>query len=163
MPDDRAEHAFHEGVTAFDRGDAAGAADLFRRALGLARDRGTLRLQMRCLSWFSLATARAHGVTPVAVRACEAAAMRAPGPEMQWNLGRIYLIAGRRGDALAAFARGLGFDPADARLRAAHARADRRARPVIRRLPRGHLLNRVLGRMRRRRRSPSGPGGSPHS
>lgn len=149
MPEDDAEAAFREGLTCFEQGDHAQAADRFREALTLERERGATRLQMRYLSWFSLATAHAFGVTRVTVEACESAAERVPDAEMQLNLGRIYMLADRRGDAIAAFDRGLRLAPNHPALKWERATADRRVRPVIARLGRNHILNRILGKRRR--------------
>jgi len=151
MPEVRAESVFREGVRAFSNGDHARAAGLFREALRIERQRhGRLR-QMRYLSWLGLATSAAWGVTPLAIRACEAAAARdIMSVEMQINLGRIYLLAGRRGDAIDAFDRGLRLAPRHPALKAARAAAERRAPPAIPLLRRGHPLNRMIGRIRSR-------------
>jgi len=149
MRDTAARLAFREGLCALDRGAPAEAARRFRQALDLERQAALRRRQLEYLSWLSLSAAMAHGVTPECVRACETAAKRNPfDPDMQHNLGRVYLLAGRSTDALAAFERGLRLAPGHARLRAQRALNERRAPPVIARFSRAHPLNRILGRTR---------------
>ena len=156
MRNGTARQAFRDGVSALERGDCATAARRFRLALSLEREGRLGRRQLEYLSWFSLATAMAHGVTAECIRACETAARRNQfDPEMQLNLGRVYLLAQRPTEALAAFEHGLRLSPGHARLRAERDAAERRGPPVIRRLSRAHPLNLILGRLRHALRSDS--------
>jgi hypothetical protein len=105
---------------------------------------------MRFLSYYGLSRALAEGVSRESIEACERAAQWDDfDPDLMANLGWIYLLANRRTSALAALERGLRLDADNPRLRALLLRADRRSRPVLRRLPRSHALNRALGRLRR--------------
>ncbi len=154
MRDGSAHQAFRDGMGALEKGAPAAAAARFRLALNLERQGHLRRRQLEYLSWFSLSTAMAHGVTPECIRACETAARRnLLDPDMQLNLGRVYLLAGRPTDALAAFERGLRLSPGHAALRAQRDDAERRAAPVIRGFPRAHPLNRILGHVRHALRS----------
>jgi tetratricopeptide (TPR) repeat protein len=149
MRDGAAGQAFRDGLRALERGAPAAAAARFRLALNLERQGCLQRRQLEYLSWFSLSTAMAHGVTSECIRACETAARRnLLDPDMQLNLGRVYLLAGRPTDALAAFECGLRLSPGHASLRAARDGAERRGLPVIRGLPRAHPLNWLLGQLR---------------
>jgi tetratricopeptide (TPR) repeat protein len=62
------------------------------------------------------------------------------------NLGRIYLLAGRKQDALRTFRDGLLHEN-NPRLQEELARLGNRKYPVIASLPRDHRLNRVLGKL----------------
>jgi len=154
MRDGSAQQAFRDGLSALERGTPAAAAARFRLALNLERQGCLKRRQLEYLSWFSLSTAMAHGVTSECIRACETAARRnLLDPDMQLNLGRVYLLAGRATAALAAFERGLRLSPGHVRLLAERESAERRAPPVIRRLSRAHALNWILGHVRHALRS----------
>jgi len=157
MRNGTAPQAFRDGLAALERGDSATAASRFRLALSLEREVCLGRRQLEYLSWFSLATAMAHGVTAECIRACETAARRNQfDPEMQLNLGRVYLLAGRPTEAMAAFERGLRLFPGHALLRSLRARSERRAPPVIQRLSRAHPINRLLGHVRHALRPATG-------
>jgi tetratricopeptide (TPR) repeat protein len=104
---------------------------------------------MRCLSFYGLSVALADRPTPEAIKACEVAARRNfYSAELQLNLGKIYMLAGKTTRALAAFERGLKIAPGNRVIRAEIAGAERRRRPPIPWMKRSHPLNRFLGRMR---------------
>lgn len=71
-------------------------------------------------------------------------------PELYLNLARIYLAFGFKADAVRFLRRGLMVDPDDDRLKRKLAELGVRRRPALLFLPRGHLVNRVLGRIRAR-------------
>ena len=144
-----AENCFKKGLAAMVDGHLDRAAALFKSAMQIERQRGARRPQMRYLSYYGLSMARAHGVTPAAIDACETAARRDFfNPDLQLNLGRVFLLAGKTTRALMAFERGLRLSPRHPALRAELARVDRRKRPAISALPRGHRINQWLGRLR---------------
>lgn len=66
------------------------------------------------------------------------------------NLGRALLSAGRKREAVQAFRQGRTVDPRHAAILGELERLGIRRRPVLRWLPRGHFLNRHLGRLRAR-------------
>ncbi len=66
------------------------------------------------------------------------------------NLGKVWLRAGRKREAVQAFRQGRTVDPQDAGIGRALEALGVRRRPVLRWLPRGHFLNRQLGRLRSR-------------
>ncbi len=80
-----------------------------------------------------------------ALRLCMDALQREPdNPDHYYQLGRIYLIAGQKRRAIATFRKGLKFkrhQPSIDEL----VRIGVRKEPVLRSLPREHLLNRGLG------------------
>lgn len=62
------------------------------------------------------------------------------------NLGRIYILAGKRGNALPIFRRGIKFGR-NPQLMAELKKFDPRQPPVFSTLPRQHSLNRVVGKL----------------
>jgi len=96
-----------------------------------------------------LSSALANRPTPEAIQACELAARRDfCNAEMQLNLGKVYMLAGKTTRALAALDRGLKIAPGNKSLSDEKARADRRKRPAIPWLRRNHPVNCWLGRVR---------------
>jgi tetratricopeptide (TPR) repeat protein len=71
-------------------------------------------------------------------------------PEVYHNLARIMLAHGRKSDGIKYVRRGLMVDPRHAPLLLEWRRLGVRRAPVLPFLPRRHLLNRVLGRLRGR-------------
>ncbi len=69
-------------------------------------------------------------------------------PELHVNLGRIYLVGGKRGKAVQALRAALNVDPDNRAAHAELARLERRRRPVLSFFGRDHPLNRALGRLR---------------
>ncbi len=157
-----AENAFKKGMTALDEGRYEEAAVFFESALRIEKERRVKRPPMRYLSYYGLAACLARRPTPEAIKACEVAARREfLSAELQLNLGKVYMLAGKTTRALAAFERGLNIAPSNKDLRAELSKVDRRGSPTIPWLRRNHPLNRFLGRMRsraarsRRRTEPS--------
>ena len=70
-------------------------------------------------------------------------------PEPYLNRAETYLLLGKKKRAIAALDRGLRVDSGDQKLLKARGEFGRRKPRVISTLPRGHLVNRVLGRLRR--------------
>jgi hypothetical protein len=79
-------------------------------------------------------------------------AMRDAGddPDTYLNLARILLAHGKKGEGLKYIRRGLMVDPRHATLLLEWRRLGVRRQPVLGFLPRRHLLNRLLGRLRGR-------------
>ena len=151
---------FKQGLDALAVGKAVEASQLFERALTVARRVGAKSQEARYVSWHAFSKAKAYGATPETVRLCEEAAGDTPDAELLLNLVRIYLLAGLRTRALAALERGLRRDPHNRRLADLLARIDRRAKPPIRFLDRGHSINRLLTRLLRRRPESAQPPGA---
>ncbi len=68
-------------------------------------------------------------------------------PDLYLNLARIYLAFDFKAEAVRYLRRGLMVDPESERLGRKLAELGIRRRPAIRFLPRGHLLNRLVGRV----------------
>jgi tetratricopeptide (TPR) repeat protein len=149
VPGWEAESHFQKGLLALRGGRPLDAVEQFEAAVVSSRSREAGRLPMQYLSYYGLSMAVAHRPSEYAIRACEKAAGLEPSdPALQYNLGEVYLLAGRKTKALAAFERGLRLNPASRCLRAKLARLDRRSRPAIPKLGRDHPVNRWVGRAR---------------
>ena len=147
-----ADELYRQGLAALVLKRPDEALWSFRSALKLYRSAGALP-SWRCLSYFglSLALTNGSGMTE-AVRACESALKNDKYDEQLYlNLGRVYLLSGRRATAIQMFERGLQEEPKHPELREALREADRRAPPVLSLLSRSHPLNVYLGRRRARR------------
>jgi tetratricopeptide (TPR) repeat protein len=68
-------------------------------------------------------------------------------PELYLDLARIHLALGAKAEAVRYLRRGLMVDPSHRRLADELARLGVRRTPALPFLPRGHVLNRVLGRL----------------
>jgi len=149
MPTSSDQQAFHKGMVALTGGRHEEAVKYFEAALKLECQRAGAGRQMRYLSYYGLSSALANRPTPEAIQACELAARRDfCSAELQLNLGRVYMMAGKTTRALAAFERGRQLAPSSQALQDEMRNADRRRRPPIPWLRRGHPLNCWLGRMR---------------
>ena len=143
------QQAFLIGMIALSEGRHEDALANFQSALQLEGQRGAARRQMRYLSYYGLSSALANRPTPEAIQACELAARRDfCNAELQLNLGKVYMLAGKTTRALSALERGLKIAPESKSLRDEKTRADRRKRPTIPWLRRNHPLNCWLGRVR---------------
>ena len=152
-PYQMADELYRQGLAALVLKRPEEALWSFRSSLKLYRSAGALP-SWRCLSYFGLSLALTHGVgMPEAVRACESALKNDKyDGQLYLNLGRVYLLSGRRAKAIQTFERGLEEEPDFRELREALREADRRAPPVLAILPRSHPLNVYLGKRRARRR-----------
>jgi predicted Zn-dependent protease len=160
MPILSSEIHFRKGLAALSEGKPGEAAEQFRQAILIERQRSVNRPQMRYVSFYGLALALANGAKPEAVQACERAArLDFYNPELQLNLGKVYLLAGKTTRALIAFERGVRLAPSHPGLKAALGQVDRRGRAVLPFLRRAHPMNRWLGKLRHNMvsRMPLGP------
>lgn len=83
------------------------------------------------------------------LKLCRSALRDAPDePEVYHNLARILLANGRKGEGIKYLRRGLMVDPRNVALVLEWRRLGVRRPPVLSFLPRRHLLNRCLGRVR---------------
>lgn len=143
------QNAFGKGLTALADGRYEEALAFFESAMRLGGPRVPTGRRMRYLSFYGLASALANRPSREAIKACEVAARREfLSAELQLNLGKVYLLAGKRTRALAAFEHGLRIAPRNKALRAEIASVDRRGAPPIPWIARNHPLNKFLGRMR---------------
>ncbi len=107
-----AEISFKKGLVALVKGNAAQALACFESAVRTESERRVKRPQMRYLSYYGLALALSRKPTPESIRACEMAARTDSfNPDLEMNLGKVYLLAGQRSKARGAFKRGLVLAP----------------------------------------------------
>ncbi len=160
MPILSSEIHFRKGLVALAEERYSEAAEQFKQAILIERQRSAPRPQMRYVSFYGLATALSRGATTEAVQACERAArLDFYNADLQLNLGKVYLMAEKTTRALIAFERGLRLAPNHQGLQAAMAKVDRRGRTVLPFLKRSHPMNRWLGKLKYAAlsRSPLGP------
>lgn len=104
----------------------------------------------RCLSYLGLALAYSQKRHREAEELCQLAIRKEfYHPEYYYNLGRVYLHAAQKRRAIWAFRKGLQVDRSDARLHKALEELGQRSHPMIKFLPRAHILNRTLGKVRK--------------
>lgn len=105
----------------------------------------------RFRSGYALALALVRGQFLGAVELARAAVRQEfYNPELYLNLSRIYLAFDCKAEAIRYLRRGLMVDPENERLQRRLGELGVRRRPAIRFLPRGHILNRMLGRLQAR-------------
>lgn len=103
------------------------------------------------LSYLGVLVALTQNRWAEAEHLCTAALkMKRTHPQLHLNLAEVYLAAGRREDAAEVLATGLHYTNRHPSLRRALERISQRRRPVIPFLPRTHVVNKLLGRMRHR-------------
>lgn len=136
---------FREGLAMMRDGEAEKAKALLRQAS--ERDPENPYY----LSYYGLSLAYAEGRWEDAERLCHTAVCRnRRQAQLHLNLAEVYAASGRKQAASDALARGLHYIPQDMRLQSEFGKLATRRPPVLRFLPRTHLLNRTLGLVRHR-------------
>ncbi len=103
------------------------------------------------LSYLGLLLARAEQKWSEAEDLCTAALRMKPDqPQFYLNLAEVYVIAGRREDAVETLTKGLQYARRDLRLKIALGKLATRRSPLLTFLPRYHFLNRHFGKLRHR-------------
>jgi tetratricopeptide (TPR) repeat protein len=134
---------FREGLARLRDGDAIAALELLRQAA--KRDPENPYY----LSYYGLGLGHAEGMWAEAERLCHRALCRGRRQaQLYLNLAEVYVTSGRRQAAADTLALGLHYMPHDARLQMEFSRMIIRRAPVLRFLPRAHVVNRALGRLR---------------
>ena len=134
---------FRAGLTFLREGDAHKALPLLRSALDQEPANPFY------ISYVGLALAAAEQKWAEAEKLCHSAMrMNRRQAQLYLNLAEVYVAADRKQDAADILARGLHYAPHDVRLRMALDRLVTRRNPVLPFLPRKHLINRNLGRLR---------------
>jgi hypothetical protein len=101
------------------------------------------------LSYYGLCNALLYNDVKGGLEYCQAALKREFfQPDLYWNLGRVFLKAHRKADAVDAFYKGLNHDDGHKGILGELKKLGIRKNPSIRFLPRGHFLNRFLGQIR---------------
>lgn len=131
MPILSAENCFKKGLAALVEDNHPRAIVHFREAIDIERQRHVARPTMRYLSYYGFCLAKAKRPIQDAIRACRAAARGEPrDPDLFLNLGRVYMVAGKRDLARQAFDRGLRISPDNLVLQRERTRAE--VRPLAR-------------------------------
>jgi tetratricopeptide (TPR) repeat protein len=140
-----AEEHFQRGVQLLRAGDGVAAHEHFRTAHGL--DPASARYR----SYYGLGLALVEHRFNRALELCRAAAKEEFfNPELYYNLAQVHLGFGFKAEGVRYLRRGLMIDPANGPILEQLSNLGVRRRPVLEFLPRRHLLNRWLGRVRRR-------------
>lgn len=140
--------AFREFKQALDRmrdSDAEHALPHIRRAVELEAQNPFY------ISYLGVVLARAEQKWGEAEELCGTALkMKRDQPQLYLNLAEVYVVAGRRDDAVETLMRGMKYANRDLRLKVMLGKLVRRRSPVIPFLERQHFLNRQLGLLRHR-------------
>jgi tetratricopeptide (TPR) repeat protein len=146
-----AEH-HHTGLLLLDQGQGEEAFDHLSRAY--LSDPQNARYR----SSYALALALVKGQFLGAAELARAAVRHEyHNPDLYLNLGRIYLAFEFRAEAVRFLRRGLMVDPSHGPITEMLKTLGVRRRPPLRFLPRGHLLNRLIGKMQTRLVRPINP------
>jgi predicted Zn-dependent protease len=134
---------FRAGLTFLRGGDASKALPHLRSALDQEPDNPYY------ISYVGLAVAAAEQKWAEAEKLCHSAMrMNRRQAQLYLNLAEVYVAADRKQDAADILARGLHYSPHDLRLKMALDRLAIRRSPIVKFLPRSHVLNRNLGKIR---------------
>lgn len=145
MADAEAERLFEKGLEALATGNTLSALSCFEKALQI-EDRPEYS------SHFAFCAAKERGQVQLAVTLCEKAIVREKENSVHYlNLGRIYLIAGRKADAIRVFRSGLEIE-ADRDIIEELNRLGTRKPPALPFLKRSNPINKYLGILIRRSR-----------
>ena len=144
-----AEKSFESGLDALERVELKEALAYFEAAVAIEKRSRKAPLQPRYLSYYGLCFALVGKQIHSAVKLCaQACAMERYNPDLEWNLGRVYMAAGRRKEAYSAFIRGLRQERKHQGIWRELHRMGVRRRPVLKFLSRDNPLNVFLGRKR---------------
>lgn len=139
-----ADEHFRRGQDWLDAERAAAALEHFRAAHSLQRDNPRYR------SYYGLCVGLVERRFNKALELCSSAVKEEFfNPDLYLNLARVHLAFGFKAEGLRYLRRALMIDPGNEGARTTLEQLGRRRRPVLRFLPRRHLLNRWLGRARR--------------
>ncbi|HYS05379.1 MAG TPA: hypothetical protein VEW47_09335 [Candidatus Dormibacteraeota bacterium] len=147
------EVAWRNGMVTLERRSYKESIALFQQAIDLERQEGAKNPKMKYLSYLGLALTLSQGKSEEGQRLCEQAVKREFfDPDLYCNLGIVYLRNRLKAQAFEAFQKGLNLKAGHSRILEELEKYDRRGEPVLSFLPRGHYVNRLLGRLRFRLR-----------
>jgi Flp pilus assembly protein TadD len=136
---------FREGLSLLGSNFASEAVPHFTKAVELNKQNPFY------LSYLGVAIAASEKKWEDAEARCyEALRMKRSQPELYLNLSKVYVLAGKRKDAVDTLLEGLPLTRRDARIVKALRRFGVRQAPVLRFLDRTHPVNRELGKIRYR-------------
>jgi tetratricopeptide (TPR) repeat protein len=145
--------AWRNGIVTLERRSYKESIALFRQAIDLERQEGAKNPKMKYVSYLGLALTLSQGKSEEGQKLCEQAVKREFfDPDLYCNLGIVYLRNRLKAQAFEAFQKGLNLKAGHPRILDELEKYDRRCEPVLSFLPRGHYVNRLLGRLRFRLR-----------
>lgn len=135
-----ADDLFDQGLALFQRRSHAEAKDCFQAANDAEPDHARSR------SYLGVCIAISERRFEEAIALCTSASKQEFfNPEVYLNLARVYLHFGFKAEGRRYLLRGQMIDPANEELHQALVNLGQRVEPVLRFLPRRHLVNRLLG------------------
>jgi len=147
------EVAWRNGIMTLERRSYKDSIALFQQALDLERQEGAKNPKMKYVSYLGLALTLSQGKSEEGQKLCEQAVKREFfDPDLYCNLGIVYLRNRLKAQAFEAFQKGLNLKAGHSRILEELEKYDRRGEPILSFLPRGHYVNRLLGRLRFRLR-----------
>ena len=145
-----AEQSFERGLAALSAGRGREALAMFEAAIEIEKRSGGHRPQARYLSYYGMCLAIEKKQLNEGIRFCrQALSDEFYNPDLCWNLGRLLLRGGRRKEAHEVLVKGYSLQPGHPGIQAELSKMGKRRRPVLRFLPRGHVVNVLLGRITR--------------
>ena len=140
MGDAEAEKEFSRGLKALQEGNSLAALTFFEKAAG----EGPTPL---CISYLGFCIAKERGQVQKGIQLCREALEKEPENPLHYlNLGRIFLTAGNKQEAIRTFREGLARGPNQEIIDLLNAIGTRRP-PVIPALGRDHPINKYLGKL----------------
>jgi len=138
QPDNSYDELIEKGIALLNANNKLAALACFDKALAKGNS-------PKLLSYLSYCIATERGRIQEALTLCNNALAQEPGnPAHYLNLGRIYLQAGKKNEALAALRKGLSFGDDEA-IKSLLKRFGTRGKPVFPFLPRNNFLNKYAG------------------
>ncbi|RJQ41080.1 MAG: hypothetical protein C4550_02410 [Nitrospiraceae bacterium] len=138
-----ADELFEKGTALLDDNNPLAALAFFEKAY-------TLKKTPSIQSFLGMCIALERGKVTYGLMLCNEAILRDPGNPVHYlNLGRIYLKAGKRVDAIETFRKGLSFGD-NQKIKQILEDLGTRKKPVFPFLPRRNLLNKYTGLMMHR-------------
>jgi len=143
-----AEDSFFRGIEALQRGRGIEALALFEAAVVIERRQKVVRPQARYLSFYGLCLGTETKRLAEGIRLCrEALELEFFNADLCWNLGRLLVLAGERGEAYLTFEKGLRLQPGHPGILRELRRLGKRRRPKVQFLSRSNPVNVILGRL----------------
>jgi tetratricopeptide (TPR) repeat protein len=143
-----AEESFRSGIAALQRGRGIEALAFLESALMIERRLGVARPQARYLSFYGLCLGLETKRIAEGIRCCrDALELEFFNADLCANLGRLLVRAGERGEAYAAFQRGLRLQPGHPGVLREMRKMGTRRRLPVQFLARNNPVNVMLGRL----------------
>jgi len=143
-----AEESFFKGIGALQQGRGIEALALFEAAVVIERRQKVVIPQARYLSFYGLCLGLEAKRLAEGIRLCrDAIALEFFNADLCWNLGRLLVEAGQRGEGYLAFRKGLSLQPGHPGIVREMRRMGMRRPRAVQFLARSNPLNVILGRL----------------